>query len=78
MNKQIKFKTPRFNRGVLNYFQSIVFFIKNNYSHDKRKKRPLWPSFSTLLRGSDLNREPPGYGPGELPIALPRYIQSED
>ena len=25
-----------------------------------------------LLRGSDLNRRPPGYGPGELPTALPR------
>jgi hypothetical protein len=24
------------------------------------------------LRGPDLNRRPPGYGPGELPTALPR------
>ena len=26
------------------------------------------------LRGSDSNREPAGYGPAELPIALPRDI----
>ena len=26
-----------------------------------------------LLRGRDSNPRPPGYGPGELPAALPRY-----
>ena len=26
-----------------------------------------------MLRGPDSNRRPPGYGPGELPTALPRY-----
>ena len=25
-----------------------------------------------MLRGPDSNRRPPGYGPGELPTALPR------
>ena len=28
-----------------------------------------------VLRGPDSNRRPPGYGPGELPTALPRYIK---
>ncbi len=27
------------------------------------------------LRGKDLNLRPPGYGPDELPTALPRDVQ---
>ena len=39
----------------------------------RRFNRPTTKNCKTiLLRGPDLNRRPPGYGPGELPTALPR------
>lgn len=29
----------------------------------------------TWLRGPDLNRRPPGYGPGELPLLYPAMLE---
>jgi hypothetical protein len=63
----------KINKLLVEYYFPNLFYcyITSVYI---AKKHYLSSAFKFLLRGQDLNLQPPGYEPDELPIALPRGI----